>query len=487
MINSTQRAEADSVSHEPVYVSMAVSEIAAGDRRLDAEVFLSEGYVVRREIQRSSLKARQLGELARLWQPSRLKGIQVEPQYGVPFLAATQVFDIWPTPRKWLAPSKTPADLFVKPDWILVTRSGTVGNTILSYSAHADIVISDDLLRVEVAEPGLRSYVYAFLRTRFGRAMLRGSHYGNVIKHLEVAHLAELPIPVLDHVVAENHEQVTGVLTAREEAHRLDRAARARFAMAMEDQPDLASEDGYTVAASRLFAGRRRLEANAYNPRSSFIAHVYERNASYVTTLGEISRVYLPGRFKRIYGESGTTYLDSEPIFKINPELTKILTPATNIDFDAYMVQRGWLLMARSGQTYGINGQAIIANDSHTGKVVTEHIIRLIPDFKRVRSGYLQTVLSHPALGQPLVVSQAHGTSVPELAPEDIEALPIPRLTCDVETEIADSAEEASELRMRADAWENEAVARLECELSKELGMTPDRRHHGLLQLSQVA
>ncbi len=427
------------------------------------------------------------GSFAKVWQPGRLKGIQVEREQGIPFLTATQVFDIWPTPRKWLAPSKTPASLFVEPATILVTRSGTVGNAILSYSAHADFVISDDLLRVEVEDSGLRSYVYAFLRTRFGRAMMRASHYGSVIKHLEVSHLNQLPIPVLDHLIDETHEEVTKVFEARNEAFRLDTDARYRIAIAMADQPEVVSEEGYTVSATRLFQRRRRLEASAHSPGAAFVTTAYHRNSSYVTSLGEIARVFVPGRFKRIFGKAGTPYLDSEPIFKINPNLTKILTPATKINFDDYMVQRGWLLMACSGQVYGINGQTMLANEWHERKVITQHIMRVVPDSGEVRPGYLQTVLSHPALGQPLVISQAYGTSVPELAPDDIEELPIPRLTRDVESAIADAAERASDLRMQADKNENEAVARLEDELGDKLGLTLDRSRRGPRNISQVA
>ncbi len=468
---------------------MPISEIAVGDRRIDAEVFLSDGFVVRRSIRRSGTKTRNLGQLGKVWQPSRLKGVQVGPRHGVPFLAATQAFDIWPTPRKWLAASKTPylTRRYVEPGWILITCSGTVGNAIITYSAHTDLVISHDLLRVEIDEPKIRSYVYAFLRTRFGRAIMRGNHYGNVIKHLEVEHLSDLPIPVIDQLIDEAHEHVTGVLAARDKAYQLDTTARAWFEEAMDHQPDLASEDGFAVSASQLFERRRRLEASAYNPAATFVACVYHRNASYVTPLGEIGRVYVPGRFKRIFGDTGTTYLDSEPIFKINPELTKSLTPATNIDFDAYMVRRGWLLMACSGQTYGINGQAILASKWHEEKIITQHIMRIIPNSEKVRSGYLQTVLSHPVLGKPLVVSQAYGTSVPELAPEDIEKLPIPRLEQEVESEIADAAERASDLRMEADMRENEVVAKLERELGKELDLTLDRSHPGPRHISQVA
>ena len=473
----------------PEFATLPVSLLLKGDRRLEAEGYLSDGFRIRRELHQSKLKVSPLRALANIWQPNRLKGIQVGFEQGVPFITATQVFDIWPTPRKWLAPSKTPhlADHYVEPDWILVTRSGTVGNAMITYSAHAGLAISDDLLRVEIDEPELRSYVYAFLRTWFGRAMMRGSHYGTVIKHLEVAHLEQIPVPFLDRPLNETHDQVTTVFIMRDEAYRLDMWSRDRFAEAMQDRPTRPREGGYTVQASQLFGGRRRLEAQAHSPASRFVYQVYERNAASIVALGTVSRAYVPSRFKRIYGEVGTAYLDSEPVFKINPEITKFLTPATDIDFDTYLVRGGWLLMACSGQIYGINGQAILANKWHEGKVVTQHIMRIVPNPEKIRSGYLQAVLSHATLGQPLVVSRAYGTSVPELAPEDIERLPIPRLAREVEDEIADAAEQASELRRRADEIENEAVSLLEGELGRELGIAPDKKHRGPLRVPEVA
>lgn len=70
-----------------------------------------------------------MGELTRVWQPSRLKGIQVSPDYGTPFLAATQVFDLRPVPRKFLSLDRTDssAERFVTNGMILVTCSGNVG------------------------------------------------------------------------------------------------------------------------------------------------------------------------------------------------------------------------------------------------------------------------------------------------------------------------------------------------------------------------
>ena len=303
--------------------------------------------------------------------------------------------------------------------------------------------------------------------------MMQGSHYGNVIKHLEVSHLEQIPVPVVDRLRDKMHQRISDLFAARDEAYRLDMTARRRFADAMSDQPQTLQEEGYAVQASRLFHGRRRLEAFAHSPAAQQVARTYERNAESVVRLGQIARAFVPGRFKRIYGEQGTTYLDSGPVFKVNPELSKVLTPATPIDFDAYMVKRGWLLMACSGQIYGINGQAILADRWHERKVITQHIMRIVPD-GTIRPGYLQTVLSHTTLGQPLVVSQAYGTSVPELAAEDIERLPIPRLAKREEDEIADAAERASELRMTANKAENEAVSELENEFGEAVGR-PDR------------
>ena len=75
--------------------------------------------------------------------------------------------------------------------------------------------------------------------------MMRGSHYGNVIKHLEVAHLSELPVPVLDRLIDEIHEQVTGGVD-RHGTRRTNwtQLRGTWFAEAMEDQPELGVRRG---------------------------------------------------------------------------------------------------------------------------------------------------------------------------------------------------------------------------------------------------
>ena len=455
------------LSGPSIHRSLPVSALATDHRRLDAGLYLSEGFAARWDIEQSGLQTLRLGDLARIWQPARLKAVTVADGHGVPFLVATEAFSIDPQPKRWLATARTPdlADRFVSAGWLLVTRSGTVGNVTMAFAPHLRFVVSDDLLRIVSHAEEMRGYLYLFLRTRFGRAMMQANQYGTVIKHLETFHLAEMPVPIVDGLADWAHSQTEEIFVKRTDAYELDTKARDRLGDALDDEAPHPDERGFSVSASSLFGKRRRLEASVYSPVAKHVLSIYERSARSVVPLGSIARTFIPGRFKRIYGERGIPYLDSKPICQINPRITKFLTPATGIDFQAYQVERGWLLVECSGTI----GPTILANEGHEGKVITQHIMRIIPNPELIRAGYLQAVLGHPTLGQPLVTRLAYGTSVPELASDDADGIPIPRLAPQVEDEIAEAAESASELRLAADRQENDAVAHLESVLEREL------------------
>src|SRR5882724_4220783 len=89
--------------HQAKWSAVPSNVFWQGDRRMEAETYLSSGYGLRVAIEGRPGGWKRFDKLARVWQPSRLKGIQVSPEFGTPFLAATQVFDIRPVSRKWLA------------------------------------------------------------------------------------------------------------------------------------------------------------------------------------------------------------------------------------------------------------------------------------------------------------------------------------------------------------------------------------------------
>jgi hypothetical protein len=89
--------------HKAKFLALPASTLWGGERRMEAENYLSSGYGHRLALQARLGGSSRLGHLARVWQPSRLKGITVSAEYGTPFLAATQAFDLRPVPRKFLS------------------------------------------------------------------------------------------------------------------------------------------------------------------------------------------------------------------------------------------------------------------------------------------------------------------------------------------------------------------------------------------------
>ncbi len=456
---------------------IAVSEMWGGARRLEGEAYLMPGYVVRRRLARARAIVVPLSRLACVTQPSRLKGTLVAPSHGVPFLTATQVLDVRPRPRKWLAPSHTEAlaGRFVTAGTIFVTCSGSVGTAMMAYAPHEGVVISHDILRVSPFEAEQRGAVYAFLRTAHARAMMRSSHYGNVIKHLEVEHIDALPFPILDPDLSSDAGlTVDRVFAMRDEAYALTLEAEDIYAKAIGPvgDPD-APEHGFAVRSSALENGRRRLDGYHHSPTARAAVAALRRGAREVVTLGDVTEaVFWKERFARSYTSKGVPYLHADTLFTVNPEAQKHLGSEALDDMRPYFVERGWILMACSGQIYGLNGTALLTTPWHEGKFVSHDVVRIVP--KGIRPGYILTALSHPALGRPLVLRWAYGTQIPHLEPDDLVRVPVPRLAPDIEDEIADRMERAALLRYEADQDENAAVALVEQALCDLIGPVPD-------------
>jgi type I restriction enzyme M protein len=79
---------------------------------------------------------------------------------------------------------------------LLITRSGSIGRVILTTKHQEGHLGTDDLIHVEIDEPNLRAYVYAFLKSELGQKLLKKNEYGTIQQHLEPAHVRELLIPL---------------------------------------------------------------------------------------------------------------------------------------------------------------------------------------------------------------------------------------------------------------------------------------------------
>ncbi|MFB9749732.1 hypothetical protein [Leifsonia shinshuensis] len=401
--------------------------------------------------------------MADVWQPLRLKGFQVDPGKGLPFLSAGQVFESQPRVRKWLAAAMVPRSetRYLQPDWIMMSCSGEVGRVTAVYDEHLNKVITHDLLRIVPRDPADYGWLYAYMKTPTFFAIARSSQYGHMIKHLEPDHVLRMPVAMPDVEIRSR------IGRDAEHALRMRRSARKLQAQADEIYAATINPSGVpvddsvssTVRASSLVAGRRRLEGQFHRADVLKVEELVRAASKTVQPLYEVVKsVTMSNRFKRYFGDNGTTYRSASELFDVNPAVTKRIHAGLLENADTYMLRPGEMIMARSGQTYGLLGRTMVLNENHEGSFGSEDLIRIVPDESKARTGYLHTVLNHVQYGRPRVVRFASGTSVPHLDPPDIREVLIPRFDSAREDEIADLSEEATRLAAEADRLETAAV-----------------------------
>lgn len=128
-----------------------------GDLRLDAAAY-SEGAIrALDEIKACSYPTETLGKLCgTIWHPvqnqarSNFKRIYTKPEHGVPFVSSRNMFFLPLRPEKFLSRRMQKLnDLIIPKGWIIVSRSGTVGNALFINKTLAKCAITDHTIHIE--------------------------------------------------------------------------------------------------------------------------------------------------------------------------------------------------------------------------------------------------------------------------------------------------------------------------------------------------
>ena len=457
---------APAASKPPIWGVARAVMLGRGERRMEAETYLTDGYGLRTSIEARDTGWSRLGGLASVWQPSRLKGIVVDREYGVPFLAAGQVFERRPAPRKWLSMAKTPdaSSRLLEQGTILISCSGNVGRVTIAHHPHLGRLISHDLLRIIPSDQTLSGWLYAYFRTSQFRMIATAERYGHAVKHLEIPHLNALPVVLVEKAISDRFQaDVARVFRLRDQSHQLIEQAESRFTAAVGLDTVVNADLPFFVRVRALLQGRRRLDAFHFNVSAASIEEAYQANARQVDSLADLSEnIWWPSRFSRVFGPDGTPYVSAEDLFNLNPAVTKRVYAGLVANRDDYFLDPDWLVLVRSGQIYGLNGSVRMVGSRLTRFFVSEDLIRISPRKELIRPGYLLCALSHPVLARPLVIRNAYGTSVPHLEPADVGTVPIPRFTPEVENYIADRIDTAVQLEAEADDLEDRLTAEAE-------------------------
>lgn len=472
---STVEQEHDGASDSGVLWAPVSSRLLkTGQRRMEASTFLTDGYGLRQGLEAVSSTVKFSG-IAEIWQPSRLKGYVVDAGKGLPFLSAGQVFESKPRIRKWLAEALVPLpdSRRVDDEWLLLSCSGEVGRVTAVYAEHLEKIITHDLLRVVPGDAEDYGWLYAYMKTPTFFAIARSAQYGHMIKHLEPEHVREMPVAMPDE---ETRARIGGMaqeaISKRKQARRLQARADEAFGLLISPNGAVPSKAIFSIVkSSDLWSGRRRFEGQYHRDEVRQVDQLVRAAANRLDPLNDLVKsISLGARFKRHFGENGTAYRSASELFDVNPPVTKRIFAALLPKPERYMLRAGEIIMARSGQSYGLLGRSVVLTENHEGIFGSDDLIRIVPDEDKVRTAYLNTVLNHVEYGRPRIIRYASGTSIPHLDPVDVREVLIPRFDDAVEAEIAVLSGKAIDLSADADRLESKAVAAAEAAIAALTG-----------------
>lgn len=172
-----------------------------------------------------------------------------------------------------------------------------------------------------------------------------------------------------------------------------------------------------------------RLNAAFHHPRPTSLRNKIAAPSDQfeVVRLGDVvESVWCPGRFKRRYTDDASTgvpFLGGASISQFFVTTTKFLRP-DDPRLAELVVEEGLILVTRSGST------GIVSRVPHAWKgwAVSEHVIRIAPDERRLSGDYLEAFL-RSRYGKELMAAGVFGSVIDEITPEYIAELrvPIPR------------------------------------------------------------
>ena len=456
------------------WCSVSLSEVISRGKRLEASVFDVEAKQARDTIINGKYSCVPLlgenGLIKKAYYPGRFKRIYCEKGNGEAFFLPSQMTDIYPKAEKYIS-RLTKCDiseLRLKPNTLLLTRSGTIGTISLVSKTTEGKVFSDDVIRVTFKDINNLGYCYAFLKSKLGNVVLKTNGYGSVITHLEPEHLCETQIPKApDEIKKKIHRLVINSYKLRDESNELiDEATELLIKelklpsineLEKSSAKSSANVNSFSIKLSNL-AGR--LDASYHLPIVDAIVEHFKKYAKEVTTIGDeriSSKVILPGRFKRVYVEEGygRVFIGGKQLGELDPTNKKYLSLTHHADRIAKQLElhENMTLITCSGTI----GKVALVGKQWENWTANQHIIRVVPACDDI-AGYLNIFLSSE-YGHQLITRFTYGSVVDEIDDNHIKQIVIPLLkNQDIQNKINDLALEASQKRYEAYMLEQEAL-----------------------------
>lgn len=391
--------------------------------RADASYHLSEGRTVKRYIAHSPYPLTTIGEVSkRIFYGNRARRVYVsDKEHGIPFLSSSDILQADLDHVKLASKKYTPdvEDMVLQKGWILISRSGTVGNCAFASRLHAQKLASEHVIRLVpdyILRPGL---IYAYLASKYGHSLLTQGVFGAVIQHIEPAFIASLPIPKFpESFQTEVDNLIQESARLREEANdKLEEAHKKILSII----PHENIQPSNSISIKKIESSHnKRFDATYYNSKNRALYDYITTKKSF-TTLGNLAEdIFRPGIFKREYVNNGVTFLGGADILRAVPSSDKKLSFRQVKKMPELIAKKGWILVTCGGTI----GNTVYVDSQLEKCAISQHVMRIVPK-ESTLSGYLYAVLSSE-LGNKLINMFAFGSVIPQVEPHHLKHVPIP-------------------------------------------------------------
>lgn len=460
------------------YTSVSLSEVQYNKLRLEASAFNLNAKAAKSKV------AHCLYGYVHLWgddglvkeasYPGRFKRIYTETNKGIPFFLPSQLTEINPKPTKFISEKtcKNINDLQIKPNTLLLSRSGTIGKCSIASKTNIGKVYSDDVIRVSFYSVIDLGYTYAFFSTAIGQQILQTNNYGAVIQHIEPEHLKNIIIPDAPESIKQNiHELIITSYNLRDQSNDLIERAEKILYQELQLPPIEELKPTYfdkTVDlrnyTTRLSSLDLRLDPSFHIPKTRAIVELIKKTSKFVTTIGnkEIAKqIIIVGRFKRTYVDSknGIPFFGGKQLLELNPSNVKYLSKDqhNSIINEKLFLKENMIAVTCSGTIGKVN----IIPKHWENWTLNQHVMRIIPVNHNL-AGYIYCWLNTD-YGYNLIIRHTYGSVVDEIDDKHLSKVEIPLLKNELkQQEINNMVLQANDLRYQAYLKEQEAIKMME-------------------------
>lgn len=450
--------------------------------RFDGNYHLSEGVLVRKAIAASPYPLTRVGNAAhRIFLGNRVKRVYVKSdEAGIPFMSSSDILyaDVEKVKRVSKKYTESLEEMKLEAGWILISRSGTIGNCAFTNKQHAQKLASEHVIRISPNDILRKGYLYAYLASKYGHSLLTQGTFGAVIQHIEPEFVADIPVPKMPESFQDKVDNnIRSASTLREEAADLIAGAE-KIVKESAGLDDLSVED-YDYFGPRndkrgVSCFTRNINQigttsiNAFN-NSERIRKIQQRilaNSKPIKELIEGGQTFSSGSLPNIEVKPGhgIMLINQKDIFD-NIVVGKYIS-SKNANLND-LVQYGEILIASDG-TLGENElfcRAIFANEDLAGSFISCHFMRMKSN-GTVPVGYLFSWLNSD-YGFRLIRNTQAGTKICHPIQKMFQNIPVPIIDKEKMDEIDLMVRTAFTKRHQANNLEKEAIQMVENEIDK--------------------